>query len=78
MDNAEMRKRLKKLTGGEINLATKGELIQAIKSGVIDWCVTWTGEKYPQRELKPGDVLTDREISSIAAKVYHAIRGLVY
>ncbi len=78
MDNAEMRKRLRKLTSGRVNMSSRSPLSRAIKSGIIDWCVNWTEDKFPQRGLAKTDVMTDREINSLTARVYHSLRGTVW
>ena len=73
-----MRKRLRKLTGGKINMATRSKLVKAIKAAIIDWEVSWTPEAYPQKELQKGELFTKRERNALSARVFHGIRGLVW
>lgn len=76
----EIYDRLRKLTGGDgqINLSQKGQLIQAIVSGIIDWETLWKPERYAGFKVEEGEVLSRLERMDLSRRIFHNQRGLVW
>jgi len=77
LTDAQILDQLQKWTKTGPNPSQIGKLIQAIRSGIKDFEVDYTEEKYPQHGLEPGDVFTHRERMDMERRVYHSIREAV-
>ena len=69
---------LRKMTSQGLNLSQTGLLIRAIRNGIINWQMDWTEEKYPQKGIEEGHVLTIQEEVDLERAIYNAVRSLVW
>ncbi len=78
LTDLEMVTQLRKLTSQGRNLSQTGLLIRAIRNGIINFQYEWTEEKYPQKGIEEGHILTVQEEVDLERKVYNAVRALVW